>query len=294
MMKKRTFKVQNWVSPKSVVPQLGFSPLKSLGQNFLIEKPLLEYISEQANVEENDAIVEIGPGTGALTQHLIPYEVPTLCLELDKGLAAYLKQTYESPQLSILHGDVLAGKHDLHPELISYFMEQKKAGRGLKLISNLPYNILTPLLINLLKYLDLWHSGLFLVQKEFADRLMAKEGTKAYSLLSVIGTLFLKMERLKKVGRNCFWPAPSVESLIIRVSPTSNTPPKEEFILFLKALFIHRRKSLAKVLKQIAPQFQLDLFIEEHGLSSGLRAESLPPHLMLQLFNDIQKSSVST
>jgi 16S rRNA (adenine1518-N6/adenine1519-N6)-dimethyltransferase len=233
-------------------------------------------------------VIEIGPGTGALTQFLMAQEVQLLCVELDRGLGDYLKQSYGPEGVEVIQGDILAKKRGLHPEVLSWAEAQASSGHKPKWISNLPYNILTPFLWNLLKVPDLWSLGVFLVQKEFIDRLKALPGHDNYGPLSVMSHLTLKVEQVRTVSKGCFWPAPDVESAILAISPQSEAVTCDEaFIEFLKTVFAQRRKVMSKLLKGRFPKDKLEVELQAMDLPVDVRAEKLMPHQLFKLFKTL-------
>jgi 16S rRNA (adenine1518-N6/adenine1519-N6)-dimethyltransferase len=269
----------SWISPQQVIRGQGFSPLRSLGQNFMMDRGVLRYMVEHAEFDVGDVVIEIGPGTGALTQYLLAQDTQVTCVELDRGLATYLKDSYASEGLQVVHGDILDKKWGINLELLELLKTMPSTtGRAPKWISNLPYNILTPFLWNLLHRPQIWSLGLFLVQKEFIDRLNAKPGDDNYSPLSVVSQLFLDVEGLRNVGKGCFWPAPEVESAIMRARPKINSPTLSlEFVDFLKCSFAQRRKVMLKLLKPRYPREDTDRALEKCQVNPDVRAESLTP-----------------
>jgi 16S rRNA (adenine1518-N6/adenine1519-N6)-dimethyltransferase len=278
-----------WLSPQKVLRSLGFNPLRSLGQNFMMDKGVLRFMVEKSDLSEGDAVIEVGPGTGALTQFLLAQPIALTCVEIDKGLSQYLKTTYEPSGLSVIHGDILHKKREIHQGLLAKVDELKLEGREVKWISNLPYNILTPFLWNLLAKPEAWDSGLFLVQKEFIDRLKAMPGAENYSPLSVVSHLYLDVAFLRNVGKGCFWPSPEVESAILEVIPRENlTELSPLFIEFLKTSFSQRRKVLSKLLKSKYHGVKDHLI--SLGLNDDVRAESLGPEMLLRVFTVLENA----
>jgi len=281
----------DWISPQSVINQMGLAPLKSLGQNFMQDKNILEYMLRASNLDANqDAVVEIGPGTGALTQILMPHALCMRVFELDHGLGEYLKDTYSSEVFEVIVADILESKKVLHVSLLEFFERELGLGRTCKLVSNLPYNILTPLLWNLLLHRDKWKLGVFLVQREFAERLRAKPSDTNYAPLTVFAQLSSKVEVLKSVSKQCFWPQPEVESSIIRISPYQEVNLPQEFLDFIKKGFSQRRKTLSKVMKSDYAMNKLEHCLEELGFSSKSRVESLDPASLLSLWHKLTLS----
>lgn len=277
--------MSEWLSPQSVIKQLGLAPLKSLGQNFMQDRNVLEFMLKASELDSNqDAVVEIGPGTGALTQVLLPHAISVCVFELDHGLGQYLRETYASEKFSIIPEDILASKKQLNSELEKFLESQNSMGRRCKLVSNLPYNILTPLLWNLLLKREQWCLGVFLVQREFAERLRAKPSEVNYAPLSIFAQLTAKVEVIKQVSKNSFWPVPDVESSIVRLTPLPDIDLKPEFLEFIKLAFSQRRKTLCKIMKNQFLVKEMEENLEKLGFSPKSRAESLDPASLLALW----------
>jgi 16S rRNA (adenine1518-N6/adenine1519-N6)-dimethyltransferase len=287
MTSSTTYDLKDWESPKSIIKDTGLSPLKSLGQNFLIEKNTLIYICTRASLSKNDAILEIGPGTGALTYFLQQENLPMLCVEHDKGLAKIIKQKFESDTTKVVHGDILKSKKEIHQEAMEFIELNLSKGRQIKLISNLPYKILSPLLWILFDIKHLWHECTFLVQKEFAEKLCAPITTKSYTPLTIIAELYFNVTNLKTVGPKQFWPEPTVKSSIIQVdNKNKNDKIDPDFIKFLKQAFSQRRKSLSKLLKPFVDESsKIEQSFLKMNIKSNVRSEELTPQQLLKLFN---------
>lgn len=253
----------------------------------MVDRGVLRSVVEASEIDpERDVVLEIGPGTGALSQYLMHTGVGLILLELDRGLHAYLNETY-GHRVEVVHGDVLEKKRALHARVLELMEEAHAKGQRLKIVSNLPYNILTPFTWNLLSQPGRWDSGIFLVQREFADRLVAQPGVDAYSPLSVLAGLFLEVENVRKVPRGCFWPAPEVDSSIVKLTPKKEADPwSNDFAEIVKLGFSQRRKNLAKLLKaRVAPPM-LQGWLESQGMAPDARAESLAPEVWRLLYRE--------
>jgi 16S rRNA (adenine1518-N6/adenine1519-N6)-dimethyltransferase len=280
------YDLEGWESPKSIIKDTGLSPLKSLGQNFLIEKNTLKFICTEADLNQNDAILEIGPGTGALTQLLEQNNTSMMCVEYDKGLANFIKTKHESENLKVIHGDILHSKKAINEHAMEFINQNISLGKKIKIISNLPYKILSPLLWVLFDIKKCWHECIFLVQKEFAQKLIAPIATKDYTPLTIVANLYFNVESLKTVGPKQFWPEPKVTSAIIRLCSKNNLDIEEPFTLFLKHCFSQRRKSLAKLLKSyFKPAIDINQLFENLKIDTKTRAEELSPEQFHQLYS---------
>jgi len=280
-------------NPKDIIRQLGLKPLRSLGQNFMMDGSVIRDIVEHAAIDpERDALIEVGPGTGALTSRLVETGAPLLCVELDRGLAQYLQETYGSKGVRIFQGDILASKHAFDASVLDQLRGWKEEGRRIKWISNLPYNILTPLLWNLLQVRELWQSGIFLVQSEFAQRMRSAPGHDAYGPLGVMSSLYLSCKTLRPVPRRCFWPVPEVDSAVIRIDPIIPAPRMEVgFQDFLKLAFSQRRKKLSKLVASgEISSAGVEALLEKMGYPAEARGESLVAGDFLLLYEQIYKT----
>jgi 16S rRNA (adenine1518-N6/adenine1519-N6)-dimethyltransferase len=261
---------------RDLMRELGISPSKRLGQHFLLDEAIANRQVQYANVRKKDTVLEIGPGIGILTGILSKRADRVMAVEADPVAADYIERTYTD--VEVINGDVL--KVDLP--------------RFDKVVSNLPFNISSPITFRLLG--GPFESGILMYQKEFAERLMASEGSKDYSRLSVNVYYRAESEILETVPRTSFYPQPKVDAAIVRITP--RRPPfevtdEDHFFRVVKALFTHRRK-----------QIQNSLVLEWRNLSdsresmaefaSGMpnahrRVEELSPKEIGELSNLILK-----
>ena len=256
-------------------------PKRSLGQNFLIDANLQRKIVRALGAGPEDEVLEIGPGRGALTRHLVGKVERLVLVELDDALAASLESEFgHSPDVQIVHGDVL----DVP---IEQYVSDPTA---LKVIGNIPFNITTPIIFRLLER-PRPREIVLMVQDDVADRIVAPVGTKTYGALSVGVRSIATVERCFKVGRQAFRPVPGVESAIIRITPFSpeRLSPDEETRLrrLVRAAFQWRRKQLGKTLRD-HPDLRHDADAVENaaagaGISLKDRPERLSPEEFLSL-----------
>lgn len=263
-------------------------PKRSLGQNFLVDPNIQRKIVEAVGPEPEDIVVEIGPGRGALTEHLVGRVRRLVAVEKDDELAAALAARYEGdPGVEVVRADAL----EVEPETLGV------APGTSKVVGNLPYNITTPLLFRLLE--PSWRPRLLVVmiQREVADRILAEPGGKEYGALSVGIRTVATVERLFGVGRNAFRPVPGVDSTVIRMVPFR--PPlltrREEVALreLTRAAFGQRRKQLQKVLRS-SPSYRLaaeetSRLEEEVGLDLSRRPEEIPPEALVELMRALRR-----
>lgn len=226
-------------------------PKKSLGQNFLIDPNYQKKIIAALELDEEDQLIEIGPGTGALTQHLVG-RVHLTAIELDDQLAAALKDRYaDVPSFHVVHEDVM----ELPLSAVADSVET------VKVVGNIPYNITSPLIFKLLERDARPALIVVMVQKEVADRIVAPPGDKDFGALSVGVQAVAEAERLFVVPRGAFRPVPKVDSAVVRIVPRRpfELTPREEADLrdLTRAAFAMRRKQFQKILRSAAG-YELD------------------------------------
>ncbi|MGF7058409.1 16S rRNA (adenine(1518)-N(6)/adenine(1519)-N(6))-dimethyltransferase RsmA [Brassicibacter mesophilus] len=231
---------------KEVIERHGFRFSKSLGQNFLIDGNIIEKICDGADINENDGIIEIGPGIGTLTQQLCERAGKVVAIELDKNLLPILDDTLSAyDNVEIVYGDVLKINLD-------QLIKEKLKGRNIKVVANLPYYITTPIIMKLLEErLDI-DKIVVMIQKEVAERMQADPGNKDYGALSVAVQYYSQPEIIVNVPKNVFMPKPNVDSAVIMLdiydSPMVEVIDKKLFFEVVKAAFGKRRKTLLNAL----------------------------------------------
>ncbi|MCC6679520.1 MAG: ribosomal RNA small subunit methyltransferase A [Phycisphaeraceae bacterium] len=221
----------------------GLRPKKRFGQNFLHDHHHLARILEAAEVSQGDLVVEVGPGTGTLSELLLQAGAKLIAVEVDRDLEPILWQRL-GDAAKLIFDDVLAGKHALSPMLL-----EAVGDRPFKLIANLPYQVASPLLVNLL--LQTWMTAaVVMVQREVAERIMATPGGKDYGPLSVMVQATCNVRRVGVLTPTCFWPAPKIESAVIRLDRLDQPYSRDLRALsqLLHTLFSKRRKQLGAIL----------------------------------------------
>jgi 16S rRNA (adenine1518-N6/adenine1519-N6)-dimethyltransferase len=233
-------------------------PRRRFGQHFLESEAVLEQMEQRLAYGSGDRVLEIGPGEGALTRHLIATSAQLSVIEIDRDLVALLRNRF--PGLQVIQGDVL--RFDFTPLL----------GPDLRIVGNLPYNISTPLLLRLLELLPQLRDLHFLLQKEVVDRLAAVPGTKDWGRLAVIAQYGAAIEPLFDVSPQQFRPPPKVTSTFVRITP--RPPPlalqsRECFGTVLRTAFQQRRKTLRNALQS------LDLEWDRLDIDPGARPDAV-------------------
>jgi 16S rRNA (adenine1518-N6/adenine1519-N6)-dimethyltransferase len=261
----------------------GFGPARMRGQHFLVDPNLVDAIVRSADVEAGDCLLEVGTGTGILTDALaeragrvVTCDIDGRLQEITRGLRRW------PPSVVFLHADILRGKHALNPEVIGRWQAEAGADLRRRMVSNLPYAVATPLLANLLWEGIEMHDAVVLVQKEAAERFVAAPGTAAYGPVSVAVQLLADATVLRQVGPQVFWPAPKVSSVLLRLAPRSPARAHQLSAAGLPELlhagFRWRRKTLRKAF----PASRL----EAAGIDPGARPQEVAPALWERLLRE--------
>lgn len=221
---------------------MSHQPRKRFGQNFLVDQSVLESMATIIQAEPSDHLIEIGPGTGALTKYLLK-DCPHIdAIEIDRDLSGLLKSQFSNKTLTVYEQDVLT---------VDF---RQFSPTPLRIIGNLPYNISTPLIFHLLQFLDCIEDMHFLLQKEVVERITAEPNSKDYGRLSIMIQYFCETAYLLDVSKHAFKPAPKVESAFFRLRPHATLPSKahniKTFSKIVQTCFNHRRKMLRTILKE--------------------------------------------
>ncbi|WP_116963168.1 16S rRNA (adenine(1518)-N(6)/adenine(1519)-N(6))-dimethyltransferase RsmA [Fastidiosibacter lacustris] len=250
---------------------------KSLGQNFLQDEQIIANIIHQAHITEKDQVIEIGPGLGALTRHILAITKEIQVIEFDTDVVLPLKAACAAyGKLNIRQQDVLTVNFN------DFYQGQK-----IKLIGNLPYNISSPLLFHLIDYAQFFKDMHFMLQKEVVDRIVAYPSEKNYGRLSVMLQYHFKCEGLFDVPAHAFHPKPKVESRILRLTPYVKPPIiAKNYQLFseiVKQTFQMRRKTLRNTLKVLVCREKM----QSLPIDVSLRPENLSVSDFVMLSNYI-------
>ncbi len=248
---------------------IGVSPVKTLGQNFLHDHNLAHWIVEHAQLTPEDYVVEIGPGLGALTELALAKGVRLLAIEKDARLANFLREKFQHERLEILHADAL-----------KFDVRSLYAKRRVKLLGNLPYYIASQLLLKFILYPSPISLSLLMLQKEMARRLSAVPSTSDYGALTLQVQLHYRVEFLRTVSATVFIPRPEVDSALVRMTPRD---PRElpycDYEMFEKLVrrgFSQRRKQLRKLIAPQLPSW------DEAAISLNLNPKARAEELSLQ------------
>jgi 16S rRNA (adenine1518-N6/adenine1519-N6)-dimethyltransferase len=259
------------IKTQELVKKYNFKFSKSLGQNFLVDDSVLDDIVSGAEVNDEDFIIEIGPGVGTLTAQLLMKAKKVTSIELDNDLIPILEQELgENKNFNLIHKDAL--KVDFN-ELIG-------GEKNVKLVANLPYYVTTPIIVKLLKDGYNFKSLTIMIQKEVAERINAEPNCKEYGALSVLVQYYCNTSIIRRVAPTCFIPRPKVESIVIKLDrlATPRVRTKDIKLMFelVRAGFNMRRKTLwnaAKTLK--LSKEKLEVAFEKSGVDPKRRAETL-------------------
>ncbi len=274
------FQTQNEI--RDTLTQAGMRPQHKHGQNFLIDRNLMQKLVDAAEIGPDDVVLEIGPGTGSLSSMLAELAAQVISVEIDPKIAEVARRNlapYDNVTLLVM--DALKGKNRLNPQLIQTLQDKLRAqptGRCV-LCANLPYNAACPIVADLLLDVPQVKTLCFTVQREVADRMAAPARTSDYGPLSVVLQALAKVKRVAKVPRQAFWPAPDVESAIVKIEPdaahkAAAGDPKH-LAAVVHRLFLHRRKTLWHNLK-LAYEEQADTLKDTVSIDWRQRPEELP------------------
>ncbi|PAE22914.1 MULTISPECIES: 16S rRNA (adenine(1518)-N(6)/adenine(1519)-N(6))-dimethyltransferase RsmA [Bacillaceae] len=264
---------------KAILDKYGFSFKKSLGQNFLIDTNILRRIVDHADITEESGAIEIGPGIGALTEQLARRSKKVLAFEIDQRLLPILEETLSPyPHVSIINEDVL--KADVKTAIEREF----EGFDDIMVVANLPYYVTTPIIMKLLEDKLPIRGIVCMLQKEVADRISARPGTKEYGSLSIAVQYYTEAETAMIVPKTVFVPQPNVDSAVIKLTkrkqPAVAVKSESFFFRVTKASFAQRRKTLLNNLTSQLPEGkqkkeQILSALEQANVEPGRRGETL-------------------
>lgn len=259
---------------KAIFTEYGFSPLKRLGENYLIDGNIKGKIINEAAIAKQDTILEIGPGLGALTMDIAGYGAKTFAVEKDRKAFEILSQMADDdfPNLKIFNEDIL--KFDL---------DRIAPSKKIKVVGNLPYYITTPIIERLIENRKRIIFILITLQREVAGRLMAGPGSKEYGPLGCFVQYYTRPAYIHTIKRTSFYPVPDVDSSLIRLDilDRPSVDVKDEFLFFkiVRGAFNQRRKSIINSLsrKEVMdiPKEKLSALLKSIGIDPAIRPESL-------------------
>lgn len=257
--------------------ELNHNFKKKFGQNFLTDKNLLESIVCDAGITENDVVLEIGAGAGALTMPLSCHAKKVVSFEIDKDLISFLEEKFKDKNnVQFVFGDFMNFSENQIAELV---------GDKFKVVANLPYYITTPILSKLFEMKNAPETIVVMVQKEVAERLVATKDSSSYGYFSAFVSAFAKAKITRQVNRKMFTPMPNVDSAIVRFDLNKN-PFEKEFDLFLQNAFKMKRKTLANNLSSAygLSKTEIEKKLENSKYCSSLRADGLSVEELYEIY----------
>jgi len=274
--------------------EVGLEPDSKHGQNFLIDMNLLEMLANSAQIDGRDVVLEVGTGTGSLTALLATHAAEVVTVEIDGHLYQLSRELLDGlGNVTQLLQDALRNKNNFADNVLETLREKISASpdRRFKLAANLPYNVATPIISNLLLTDIPPYSMTVTIQKELGDRIMAKPSTKDYSSLSIWIQSQCDVELVRIMPPSVFWPRPKVHSAILHITlnqeKRDRIPDLRFFHTFVRSMFFHRRKFLRKVLlaafKNEFTKPQVDAIMADQNLGPTSRAEELEVADMIAL-----------
>lgn len=268
---------------REILASAGLNPLKRFGQNFLIDGNLMGKLVDAAELRRTDTVLEVGPGTGALTERLLEHSGSVVAAEIDRGLAGILRERLAAEaaagRFTLVEGDVLAGKSSVSGEVLTALAERSEVlGGRMLMVANLPYQVATPLIVDLL-YGALPITPLcFTVQLEVADRLAAPPGGKTYGPVGILVQAVGRVRRIARVPPTAFWPEPQVDSAMLRVDLREDRPApavRSKLAALVHGCFLHRRKTLRYNLSETLSDSEWSLVESSGRWTLGDRPERL-------------------
>ena len=259
---------------KQILEKYNIRAKKGYGQNFLINKSILEKIVKAASLTKDDYVIEIGPGLGTLTEFLCINSKKVLCYEIDSDMYNILQDTLKDySNKDIILGDFL--KQDVKKDIEKYL----DGSKSVKVVANLPYYITTPIIFKLLE-IDNISEFTFMVQKEMGDRFTGTVNTKDYNALSVYMAYFTDTIKAFNVTRSNFMPSPNVDSVVLnsKISKKDlNLKNEEAFLKFVKAIFNQRRKTMVNNISSYykMPKAEIENKLKEININISIRSEAL-------------------
>ncbi len=275
---------------KLLLDSAGIKPKKNLGQNFLIDLNLIRLLLDAARIENNDVILEVGCGTGSLTQEIADRAGCCVAVEIDNTLAQITaSQLADNQNTKIINADVLENKSTINPAVITAVADARKKHSGrLMLVANLPYNIASPLIINLIVGPLPADAFFVTVQKEVAQRMTAQPACKDYGIISILLTATGRLKNIRTLKPSVFWPAPKVDSAMISYARDAEKLSQIKSIELLKdivgSFLQHRRKTLNSSLRLL--KGQLEKIADWHEIFAQLDIDPAdrPDHLTPQQY----------
>ena len=285
----------------SLFREHGFNPRTDLGQNFLIDINLVEFVVRAADISKADLVLEVGTGTGGMTTFLAERAAHVVSVEVDPKMFALATQmTRDCDNLTLINQDILHNKNTLSPEIVGLLDQeiQRRPDGQFKLVANLPFSVATPVISNLVASALPWSRIVATIQLELGEKMIAEPGSSSYGALSVWLQSQCSVQIIRRLGPQVFWPRPKVHSAIVSLwrddSRRARIDDRSFFLDFIRRLFHHRRKLLRSVLcgmyrKQMA-KTDVDAVLAELKQNPESRAEQLDVPTLIRLANRFRRA----
>ena len=257
-----------------------FKHKKSLGQHFLKDQNIIRKIAEIAKIEKDENLWEIGPGKGVLTAELLKYSKNLTCFEIDSTLYPFLENRF-GKKLNLIKADILRVDWD------DYFCDEP-----IKIVANIPYQITSPFLFKVAKNRERFSSVIVMIQKEVAERIAAKVGTKSYGILSLKMQYYFNPKYEFTVKPEVFNPPPKVDSAVISLIPRLDRPYVEDEQYFWRVVEValrNRRKMLRRNLRELIGKEKVEILAETCEIDLMRRGETLVEAEFVSLFKQVYK-----
>ena len=280
---------------RAILDSVYSQPRKRFGQCFLIDMQLMSKVVEMGEISPESTVLEVGPGTGSLTEELLERAKNVVAVEIDRDLGKYLEDAHKgNPNFTLIVGDVLESKSTINPAVLGAVAPEAH------LVANLPYNIATPLIANCM--VESWKSlagnGVrfptltFTVQEEVAQRFIATPDTNEYGIVSVLVNILGQVHLGKSIPAEAFWPRPKIDSRLVRIDfipeKAAQLADIETLQQLMRTFFTHRRKRITAAAKLRNAPFSpslVDSALKAAGIDPGLRAAELSPQDYLTVAN---------
>lgn len=262
---------------KALLAAHGLRPRKRLGQHFLHDGRKLGQIMEAAEILPGEVVLEVGPGTGVLSQRLLAAGAKLLMVEIDAALEPILREALREfeGRYELVMADVLAGKHEISPAItaaLDRLLAEGEAPPQFALVANLPYNVASPLLANLAIHEPRMGRAIVMIQREVGQRITAEPGGKDYGPLGILLQVMFEVQTVTMLPPGAFWPAPEVDSVVLKLvrreRPLTSDPQRLSNLL--QRLFSQRRKQVGRILGR------------ERRLPEGIEPSARPEQLTVQ------------
>ncbi len=289
MEKINTYRITN-----TYLNKYGLKAKKKFGQNFLVDDSILKKIIDAANIDDNELIIEIGPGLGNLTEYILNYANYAILVEIDNQMLDILNDRFSNKfsNYQILNKDIL--KVDIDEEIANLEFKINTKFSNVKVIANLPYYITTPILFKLLQDSKRINEIVVMVQKEVADRMVAKSKTKDYGVLTLMVQYLTNANIVTYVSRECFIPAPNVDSAVIKLIKNKKFNVENEQLLFelMHKSFALRRKKLVNSLSSNSfmnlDKLQIEDVLKRSKINLNTRAEELDLEDYIEIVENLE------